>query len=70
MKQKAMTNEQILAQVKLINRVPEYEMYRKRLIELLDESENESQEEYAAFLFAFASISNEVTARRKKAAKR
>ena len=57
---KALTDLQLLKEAQKINRNSEYKMYREQILEILKKSFEESQEDYAAFLFAFASVANEI----------
>lgn len=63
---KPLTDQQLFKQAERIGRVPEFEKYRSKILEIMDEAAEEGQEDYAAFLFAFSSIANEVQRRRVK----
>lgn len=60
MNNKPLTDRQLFKQAELIGRVPEFEKYRTQLLEMMDSALDEGQEDYAAFLFAFAAVANEV----------
>ena len=61
---KLLTDVQLLAQAKKVGREKEYHEIREKLLSIMDEAAEEGQEDYAAFLFAFSSIANEVQRRR------
>lgn len=64
MNNKPLTNHQLFKQAEKIGRVPEFEKYRTQILEIMDSALDEGQEDYAAFLFAFAAVANEVQRRK------
>ena len=66
MNNKPLTDRQLFKQAELIGRVPEFETYRTQLLEMMDSALDEGQEDYAAFLFAFAAVANEVQRRKSR----
>lgn len=66
MNNKPLNDQQLLAHAKRVGRESEYFKYREQILDLLDAAAEESQEDYAAFLYAFSSIANEVQRRQVK----
>lgn len=64
MNNRPLTDQQLFKHAEKIGRVPEFEKYRDKLLEMLDAAQDEGQEDYAAFLFAFSAVANEVQRRR------
>lgn len=63
---KALTDQQLLHHAKRVGREEEYHKYREQLLAMLEASAEEGQEDYAAFLYAFSSVANEVQRRQKQ----
>jgi hypothetical protein len=63
---KPLTDQQLFKQAERIGRVPEFEKYRSKILEMMDGALDEGQEDYAAFLFAFAAVANEVQRRKTR----
>jgi hypothetical protein len=63
---KPLTDHQLFKQAEKIGRVPEFEKYRTQILEIMDSALDEGQEDYAAFLFAFAAVANEVQRRKSR----
>lgn len=66
MNNKPLTDRQLFKQAELIGRVLEFEKYRTQLLEMMDSALDEGQEDYAAFLFAFSAVANEVQRRKTR----
>lgn len=64
MNNKPLTDQQLFKQAERIGRVPEFEKYRTQLLDMMEKALDEGQEDYAAFLFAFSAVANEVQRRR------
>ena len=63
---KQLTDQQLIGHAKRVGREPEFHKYRAQILELMDAAAEEGQEDYAAFLYAFSSVANEVQRRRVK----